>query len=406
MPKTHRIRVAIALILIVFGFCSCRNKAAGFHILTDRKELAIPAEIFDAVHPDIYITIRHVPHIDAYSIGAEKPDLVIGRHLMADEIVKLLRRTESEFPIYSGFKDNTDARNRHYFTHLSFGLPLIVGKKEVIAKLPDPVTVDPEQLRAASIPFLKLNADGRPMRLGFSPSWKKEFYTNLLLLRNPAAFKNGIMGIDRNLIDAVVAESRDWIRAASGGVSADSEFNRRYRYVADEYLILNDRILFTYMDFEQWNSLPDDIAKHLDFRYLAGPSTITITSVTSAAVPRKSRHFKLATQFIDWLMSPETQRRIMKRWNRDGIVVFGFLNGLSTLPEINETALITRFPAVEGKIPEAHYYTIPNPLPHQWLRIQESVLSPWFAAAISMENTLSLPEAYQRWELSSLVEVE
>jgi len=406
MSKTHRIRVAIPLVLIVFGASSCHNKVSPFHILTDRKELAIPAEIFDADHPDIYITIHHVPHIDANLIAAEKPDLVIGSHLMANEIVELLRQTESNFPIYNSFKSIADTRNRHYLTHLSFGLPLIVGKKEVIAELPDPVTVNPEQLRAASIPFMKLNAENRPMRLGFSPSWKKEFYTNLLLLREPLVFQNGIEGINHNLIATVVAESRDWITAASGSIAADSEFNRRYRYVADEYLILDERILFTYMNFERWNSLPDSIAKHLDFRYLAGPRTITVTSVTSAAVPKKSRHPELATQFIDWLMSPETQKKFMKRWNKEGIVVFGFLGGLSTLPEINETAMITRFPAVKGKIPESHYYTIPNPLPHQWHRIQESVISPWFAAAINMENTESLSEAYQRWGLSSLVEIE
>ena len=105
-------------------------------------------------------------------------------------------------------------------------------------------------------------------------------------------------------------------------------------------------------------------------------------------------------------MTSETQSTLMKQWNKDGTTVFGYLGGLSTIPEINDTEVVRRIPAMAGKIPEAHYYAVPELIPHRWLRIQESVMAPWFSAAINGTSSDSLAEAYRLWDLSSLVEAE
>jgi hypothetical protein len=106
------------------------------------------------------------------------------------------------------------------------------------------------------------------------------------------------------------------------------------------------------------------------------------------------------------MMMSETQSTLMKQWNKDGITVFGFLGGLSTIPEVNDTEVVLRIPAMAEKIPEGHYFAVPELIPNRWLRIQEAVMAPWFSAAISGTTSDGLAEAYRLWDLSSLVEAE
>ena len=145
----------------------------------------------------------------------------------------------------------------------------------------------------------------------------------------------------------------------------------------------------------------------LDIRYFSGPRTIPVTAVISAGIPSKAGSPDASSRFIYWLMLPETQSRLMARWERDGITVFGFLGGLSSLPEVNESILIRHYPAMKGMIPEGHYLSVPESLPQRWSTIRDDVIAPWFQSVVSdTGNTSSLSEAYRKWDLSSLAEAE
>ena len=213
--------------------------------------------------------------------------------------------------------------------------------------------------------------------------------------------------IDDASLEMIVEEARSWILEAAGDMESNVLFNSRYRYIPDEYLILEGRILFARTDFTSWASLPDTTAGRLDIRYFSGPRTIPVIAVISAGIPSMAGSPDASSRFIHWLMLPETQSRLMARWERDGISVFGFLGGLSSLPEVNESILIRHYPAMKGMIPEGHYLSVPESLPQRWSNIRDDVIAPWFQSVVSdTGNTSSLSEAYRKWDLSSLAEAE
>ena len=407
MPKPFRAMKAIIFLLALLTLWSCGDGVETIHILTDRKELASAVEIFDAADDKVIITIRHVPVINTEMIETEKPDLVIGAHLSSPEIVDLLRPTEFEFPVYEALVGPADSRGRSYLTPLSFELPLIMGKETVLSELPDPMVVRPGELREASAPFSAVNDGGRLIRLGFSPNWNPRSFTDLLAVRYPTAFVTGMDHFDNATLAVIVEEARNWILETAGDMKSDTDFNKRYRYVPDEYLILEGRILFARTSFKNWASLPDITANQLNLRYFSGPRTIPVIAVISAGIPSKSGSPDTSSRFIHWLMLPETQSRLMARWERDGITVFGFLGGLSSLPEVNESILIRHYPVIKGMIPEGHYLSVPESLSHRWPRIRDEVIAPWFQSVVSdTGNIMSLSEAYRKWDLSSLAEAE
>ena len=95
----------------------------------------------------------------------------------------------------------------------------------------------------------------------------------------------------------------------------------------------------------------------------------------------------------------------MARWESEGLRVFGFLGGLSSLPAVNYTRIIDIYPRMEGMIPENHYLAPASPVPHRWRRIRDEVVYPWFGAAMDSDSPHEkLSEAYRRWDLFSIRE--
>lgn len=403
LPK---VRVTVLFLIIVTLF-SCTNRPETIHILTDRKELASAVEIYDAADDGIILTIRHVPIIDAGIIENENPDLIIGSELNSPEIVDLLRPVKKQFPVYRALTVPVDSKGQSYLIPLSFEMPLIMGKRSVMSGLPDPMIVRPEDLRIAALPGRKTNDDGRLTQLGFSPDWNPLSYADLLAIRDPSGLDGGVENIDGEILSQIILETRDWITESAGGLDADTAFSGRYRYIPDENLIVEGRTLFARTDFEYWASLPEITSSELDIRYFSGPRQIPVTSVTYAAIPAKSKSSESSISFISWLLLPETQSRLLSRWEKDGIPVFGVFGGLSSIPEVNNAILVRYFPEMKDKIPEGHYLSVPVTLPHRWSRIRDEVIVPWFRESLfNPDYTETLAEAYRKWDLSSLAEAD
>jgi len=371
-------------------------------LLTDRAELALAVEIYNLENDGVSVTLSYTEGLSAEKIQLENPDLIIGKNLSSIDIVYLLRQIKHAHPVYETLQDSQD---RAHLIPLSFELPLIMGKSETISKLPDPVLVRADELRKASRAFSVLNKDGRLLRLGFSPSWNRNFFLDVLATKNYEPFSVDMGSIDEESIHQTVMEIRDWIIEGAGDIESDIQFSRRYRYIPDEASILNGRILFARTDFEYWNSLPDEITRGLDIRYFGDRRSIPIASVVRAGIPKRARSVRAAENFIEWLMLPSTQSQLMKRWENAGITVFGFLGGLSSLQEVNQTVMAQHFPRI--KTPENQFLLAPRYLPVRWARIRGEVIIPWFENAIMSPRTkFSLLDAYREWDLSSFSETE
>jgi len=374
-------------------------------LLTDRRELALAVEMYNAENDRISLTLSYTENISAEKIQLEKPDLVVGKSLSSIDVVDLLRQTKNAYPVYGALQGPRDKKGRAYLIPLSFELPLIMGKAETMSKLPDPVLVRAEELREASRVFSDSGRDGRLIRLAFSPSWNPDFYLDLLATKNPEPFSTNMEDIDEESIDRTVMDIRDWIIGEAGGIESDIQFSQRYRYIPDEALMLNGRILFARTDFEYWNSLPDAITRELDIRYFGGLRSTPIVSVVRAGIPKRAKSIKAAEDLIGWLMLPNTQSRLIEGWENAGITVFGFLGGLSSLQEVNQTIITLHFPRI--KIPEGHFLLAPQYLPTKWAKARGEVIIPWFETAVTApQGNHSLLDAYRKWNLSEFSESE
>jgi len=399
LPQTIS-ALAILLVLTLNLGCSGHRDVK---LLTDRAELALAAEIYNVENDGARITLSYTESISAEKIRFENPDVIIGKNLSSIDVTYLLRRMKHVYPVYETLQDSQEGRT--HLIPLSFELPLIMGRSEIMSKLPDPILVRADELREASRAFSVLSKDGRLLRLAFSPSWNQDFLLDVLATKNPEPFSIDMESIDEESINQTVMDIRDWIIEGAGDIESDIQFSNRYRYIPDEVSVLNGRILFARTDFEYWNSLPDVINRELDIRYFGGKRSIPVVSVVRAGIPKRAKSVRAAEDFIEWLMLPSTQSQLMKSWESAGITVFGFLGGLSSLQEVNQTVMAQHFPRI--KTPESQFFLAPRYLPIRWARTRGEVIIPWLEAAIKSPRTeLSLLDAYREWDLSVFSETE
>ena len=409
----RRIRAVLLVPVLAGVLASCSRSPEIIHILTDRKELAAAVEIYDAANPDVILTIRHVESIESAILEAGDYDLVIGAHLNAEEIIRELKPLGISI---SGGYDALDgppaSRGRSYLLPLSFRMPVVAGLKSSMELLPDRSTVRPEELKAAGLSLRNIDGQGRLTALGFSPSWNPLTFVDLLMARNPSLLEGGLESMEGDGLDSIIQEAGAWIFESTGGSGPDAAFSAKYRYAPDQRLLNDGRIRYVRMDLAGWNALTDSMAAPMDIRYFRGERRIPVTSVVSAAVPRSSGRSGSAEGFISWLTRTDTQEMLMRRWERDGIVVFGFLGGLSANSDVNQGIITDRYPEIS--IPEPHYLSTPVVLPDRWLRIRDEVLAPWLAEAAAAEADRlaglepavfpGLTETWRIWDLSSLDE--
>ncbi len=399
-------RIASSLVFVgIILQTSCTPAPKKLKILTDRTEMASAVEIYRGLNRNIIITLHHVSSVNASILQKEQPDLVIASHLNAPELTRGFRTIHLSPPMYPALRQNNTAGPATLIP-LSFEMPLVMGLQTTMAALPDAACVRPEELQAAAKTFIRRNKEKRILHLGFSPLWDALFLTDFLAARDITLFQEGWENTADAAIRPITEELNEWITDGADDINSEREFNLRYRYIPDEYLIMQERIQFARTDFSTWNRLPDTVSRNLDIRYLQGNRSIPVIRVVSAAIPQKNISPKTAEKFIQWLTKPETQKQLMGRWEKDGIQVFGFLGGLSANPVVNETVLQDRFPSFRGMIPENHLLAVPSTVPHRWKRIRNEVVAPWIIRELTKTDsaTPTLSQSFRSWDLSSLTE--
>lgn len=404
------IRIVSILSLFLPFLFSCGSDSTPTVVLTDRPGLVQAVEAYTEEHPELPLVVRYTPAVTAERVERREADLVVASGIHTDALITAMRPLDTpNMPLtadrdfYSALLRPTRRDGRQMLAPISFGLPIVAAKSATTRGLPDPMIVDPETLMAFSAEWSRTTESGRWTRLGFSPSWDGQFLLDLLMIRQPAALGSGPLAPDAVALTEVLAEARGWVESGDGTMAKDVDFDRRYRYVPDVDLILDGRILFTRIGFEEWTRWPEEMTEDLDFRYLSGPREIPVVDAVYAGIPRRSDNTDAAAEFLAWILDPGVQERLMDRWRRQGLKVFGVFGGLSSRPRVNEGPLTERFPRMEGKIPEGHYLADPVVVPDRWSRIRGEVLVPWLENEfVDPSNTDTLDARYREWDLGSL----
>ena len=365
-------------------------------------------EIYSVEQEEIQITLSHVPFIDAAAVDSHNPDIIIGQDINSTAIAEQLFPINPPAYIYPALSGPPGSGEETFLVPLAFTLPLVMGRQDAVNKLPDPILVRREDILQSGQDFAKRDKQGRLIVLGFSPTWNPSSFVDFLFLETSQLgilfnSPEGMSELD-NVFARVKEDIVDWISTSASSLEAEKVFAERYHYLPDNMLLSANRLQFVRTDFHAWNILPGTATANLDLRYFADDRHIPVPSITWAGLTKKNKE---ADSFIQWLLLPETQKLLIDRWEREGLPVFGFLNGLSSIPQVNETVLTARFPDFLNMLPENHYFAVQQYLPDRWQRIRDEVIAPWFTAAIySPENVETFTQAYNKWDLSALQESE
>ncbi|MBT3271700.1 MAG: hypothetical protein HN368_00990 [Spirochaetales bacterium] len=398
-----------SFVLMVSG-CTLFSNNATAVLWTDRPEVAAYVELFNTESDSgrVEVVYKEVPWL-ALENSADHPDLVIGTRLDSslaignfaplDKLQKKERITPSYFYpdlLAMGMKDG----NLHLLP-VSFSLPIMVFKAELGLALADSQLISLEELRMLCGDFNIV--DDLPTRMGYSASWQPDFMYALAVIYG-ADFRESDERLpfwnNPNVVKAMDFAA-EWSTITNGGYDIEDSFHAKYMYDPLYKLLDTSRILFTFMQIEDFLSVPAAIRETLDFRWLSdGMNIYAGEDVLYAGITRQSRKRRTAEDFLAWLFLPETQDKLLESAAFERMRSFGVANGLSSLASVNGNLLPRYFDFLLGHIPDGADIRFPNRLPESWEEARSNVIFPWFSDVTEDgETEHQLADLLRQWQL-------
>lgn len=408
--KRTRTAVLILSLPFILLLSGCAARADEIVVWTDRVELVTHSELFNVEDRGFYAVVQYVPSpAEALAQRAERPDVIVADYLgsaetMEDFLVldRRFRRFEpASEDVYPGLLEHGRLRGRLRLYPISFDLPAVLSLARTAETLPD-FMLDIDELRERGGGFNETES-GRLTRLGYSPRWSEEFlYTMVRLLG--ARFSEGPEGLPEwdslSLADAL-EETRAWIDDTNQGREAELMFEQQYLYDPMPQLVRRERILFSYTRASDYFSMTETRRRQFEIRWLSREGRIPVLeSMVFAGVLAESRNKHAALEFVEWLASAETHRRILENSRRRRLETFGVLGGFSAHRRVNEWFLPELYPSLLGKVPPAQALSFPGALPESWDLLKSQVVEPWLSRAVDREPGLrSLETLVESWML-------
>jgi len=377
---------------------------------TDRPEIAAYAELYNAETDGrkIQVVYKEVPWL-ALENETKHPDLVAGTRLDSilalghfaslDKMIHKGRLDPSRF--YSELFDMGCYGGKCCLVPISFTLPAVIFKAEIENTLSDDYIITYEEMQTLSRDF---NLDEeQPTQIGYSPLWQPDFIYNLSLLfgANYSVLESGVPAWNDLKVQETVTYAYDWVDTTNGGHSREDIFASKYMHDPLYKLLDTERILFNFAMIDAYHSLPSEVKENLDFRWLSDGNKILVNDeVLFIGIPKQATQSKTAKEFISWLVSFETQVKLLESAQFNRMRFFGIAGGLSSLTAVNTDAIPRFFSFILGHIPHGGYLEFPNRLSASWERMRDEVIIPWFGRALSdVESNGNLADSFAQWKL-------
>lgn len=399
--------IPLALILFLAG---CTPRTQEIRVWTDRIELVTHAELFNVGDHGFYAVVEYVPSpTEALEQRADLPDVVVADYLGSAETMAsflvLDRRFRRFSPdtrdVYEGLLTHGQLRGRQRLYPISFDLPGVLALAETATDLPDFV-LDIDELRERGGVFNQTES-GRLTRLGYSPRWSREFLYTLVRMLG-VRFSEGPEGLpewDGVQLQGALERTRSWIEETNQGLQAETMFQEQYLYDPMPQLVLRERVLFSYIRASDFFSMPETRRRNFDIRWISRDGRIPVLeSMVFAGVVADSRHKQASLDFVAWLASADTHRKILLNADRRRLGSFGVLGGFSAHREINEWFLPELYPSLLGIMPPGETLSFPEGVPPSWELLKAQVVEPWLSRAIDrLPNLRSLNGLVESWIL-------
>jgi ABC-type glycerol-3-phosphate transport system substrate-binding protein len=405
----------ITLAWTVLNCLSCQQDNIAV-LWSDRPEFALYGEYFNSAQNQYKVETRYYDYpaqklADVFS-GIKTPDfLKTGSKRDAPDIVagSWLKSASTRVyfkPLNGYFKDKSLEKEafysrllsmgsidgKQYLLPVSFNAPMVIFAIDRADQLSNPFTVDFNEMKKLGKSY---NAETRGVytRMGFSPVWDDNFLFVTATLLNASFREAEPLAWDTLALERAMEFIFEWINEANSSIQAVDDFTFKYYYNPPAKLALSGRILFAYMDSDDFFTLAEDQRNRLDFRWLAEKNTIPLNEMSVyLGLVKKGGTPKAAEAFIRWFFNTETQRGLLEKSAqlRMRETSFGIAGGFSATRPVTEQAFPQFYPDLLRHMPPQEFLSPPNILPSNWMTLKERVVLPYLHDRVRQPNNSDL----------------
>ncbi len=356
---------------------------------TDKPEIAAYVEEFNSTQDKFRLEIVYKKNPGKDLLESDnQPDFVISDFLSSPGIIELFspltdllkeeRLNNNIF--YSQFLNMGKRGEDLLLLPVSFNLPAIMFSNELDSVNIPPFFLNPPEMESAAKEFNETSTSSF-QTMGFSPRWESEvlFLSSVLAGAEFQALSTGVLSWNNETVTESIEDLKRWSTDINNSFEYQEEFTTKFLYDPGYKLAAEKRILFYYSDLVGFFSIPPEKRKVLDFRWFAMENKIPVLEdVVLSGIPVGAKNTEGAVEFIYWLFSPDTQKKLLKSTQIKRLDTFGFANGFSSLPGVNENAMPIMYPNLAGLVPPESSLLFPKSLPSYWLELKTDVIIPWF----------------------------
>jgi ABC-type glycerol-3-phosphate transport system substrate-binding protein len=400
--------IVFTLFILYLSACSS-NSNSTIILWTDKPEMAAYVEEFNSIQDKYRVEIVYKKDPgNALSLSDIPGDLIVSEYLNSPGTIELFSSLEDLYKenrmdlsiFYSGLLDLGYKQEELLLLPVSFNLPTVMFKKSIVNEDIPPFYMNSTDMETASKNF-NINSDAGFEIMGFSPRWESEFlFINAVLMEaNFQLLNSGLLSWENQKVLDSLEFSMNWSEEINGGLEQEEDFTTKFLYDPPYKLIEENRILFYYSDLVNFFDIAPEKRKNLDFRWIASDTQIPVFgNILFTGIPEKAKNKKGSIEFIHWFFNPDTQKNLLKSTQIKRLDTFGFANGFSSLPEINNNELAIIYPNLIGNIPQEASLIFPKALPLYWLELKTTVIQPWLYKQTSTNpQDITLQMAIEDW---------
>ena len=266
----------------------------------------------------------------------------------------------------------------------------------------DNYTISLEELRESGAAFNKKNKKDNYTAIGFAPQSNTNFlYTTAQLLgANFREDKNNSFTWNKDSVDETVRYLKEWISTENTSPQVESDFVYKYLSETPDKQVTSGRTLFSFVTSDKLFSMSAAQLAKLDFRWLNHNGLIPIEdSMISMGIAKHTKKALLASEFISWFFTTETQHIFIERKTKTNLdtTQFGIAGGFSSLKDVNEHILPVYYPAMLTNIPQAGTFTVSDKKPTTWNKIKYRIIIPYLSEAVQAEDGKTVASMEERY---------
>lgn len=411
--KPLKILLLLAATLSVFTLSGCKKKPEKRLVIwTDNSEFAPFIEIYNKNHRQKAILVYKENIADNLppEPGELPPDIIVGALLKNSRIKKNFvaldflfnRKYLSSNDFYKTLLKYGTFGQHQYLLPVNFNIPAMIFSTENENLIKDNYTISLEELRESGAAFNKKNKKDNYTAIGFAPQSNTNFlYTTAQLLgANFREDKNNSFTWNKDSVDETIRYLKEWISTENTSPQVESDFVYKYLSETPDKQVTSGRTLFSFVTSDKLFSMSAAQLAKLDFRWLNHNGLIPIEdSMISMGIAKHTKKALLASEFISWFFTTETQHIFIERKIKTNLdtTQFGIAGGFSSLKDVNEHILPVYYPAMLTNIPQAGTFTVSDKKPTTWNKIKYRIIIPYLSEAVQAEDGKTVASMEERY---------